>query len=161
MKSHSNLQRVAVFVDFANLSRSASENSISLDYEEFLEYLVAGRHLVEAVSYVPIDPRAPTARDAECEGLWLGGYFVKTKVGKIAGDTYKCNVDVEMTIDILNAALDMNIDTAVIVSGDGDFVPVVEYLRGRGIRVEVCGFMSTMAREMILRQVQNLHHRTQ
>ncbi|HEX8622872.1 MAG TPA: NYN domain-containing protein [Allosphingosinicella sp.] len=144
-------QRVAVFVDYANVNRSASDAGISLNYEDLLTYITANRHLVEAVAYVPIDPNAPAARDGQCEDLWLGGYFVKTKLGKAVGDSYKCNVDVEMTIDILNAALVMSIDTAVLVSGDGDFVPVVEYLRGRGIRVEVCGFQANTARELILK----------
>jgi uncharacterized LabA/DUF88 family protein len=144
-------QRVAVFVDFANVNRASSDAGILLEYDDLLQYLAADRHLVEAIAYVPIDPHSPAARDAECENLWLSGYFVKTKLGKPAGDTFKCNVDVEMTIDMLNAALVMEIDTAVIVSGDGDFVPVIEYLRGRGIRAEVCGFHSNTAREMILK----------
>ena len=143
--------RVAVFVDYANINRSASEQGMRLNYEDFLSYLVADRYLVEAIAYMPIDPRSPTASDAAIEELWLASYFVKTKVGKQTDESYKCNVDVEMTIDMLNAALDMDIDIVVLVSGDGDFVPVVEYLRGRGIRVEVCGFESTMARELILK----------
>lgn len=144
-------ERLSIFVDFANIDRSAKDQNVDINYEDFIEYLCGGRHLVEAIVYVPIDPTSPSARDRECEDLWLAGYFVKPKIGKPAGDTYKCNVDVEMTIDMLNAALDMDVDTIVIVSGDGDFVPVVEYLRGRGIRVEICGFQSTVAREMVLK----------
>jgi uncharacterized LabA/DUF88 family protein len=151
MKKMPRFQRVAVFVDFANINRAASDAGVQIDYENLLDYVTADRHVVEAIAYVPVDPRAPTARDMEMEDLWLAGYFVKPKTGKVAGDTYKCNVDVEMTIDMLNAALVMDIDTAVIVSGDGDFVPVVEYLRGRGIRVEACGFQANTAREMILK----------
>lgn len=144
-------ERIAVFLDFANIDRSASDAGANLGYEHLLEYLSAGRHLVEAIAYIPIDPRAQSAMDRQTEDLWLGGYFVKPKIGKVADDTFKCNVDVEMTMDMMNAALVMKIDTVVLVSGDGDFVPVVEYLRGRGIRVEVCGFRETMAREMILK----------
>jgi uncharacterized LabA/DUF88 family protein len=151
MKNAQYVQRVAVFVDYANVNRSASDLGSRLDYGDLLTYIVANRHLIEALVYVPIDPNAPTARDGICEDLWLAGYFVKSKQGKPSGDSYKCNVDVEMTIDVLNAALVMDIDTAILVSGDGDFVPVVEYLRGRGIRVEVCGFQSTSARELILK----------
>ena len=151
MTGVSQFNRVAVFVDHANISRSARDQCVTINYQEFLEYLVAGRHLVEAITYVPVDPRNPHAMDQEIEALWLGGYLVKPKTGKIAGETYKCDVDVEMTIDMLNAGLNMNIDTAILVSGDGDFLPVVEYLRHRGIRVEVCGFEDNMAREMILK----------
>lgn len=144
-------QRVAVFVDYANINRSASDHGIHLDYADLLEYLIAGRRLVEAIAYVPIDPNMVHGRDAECEELWAARFFVKTKVGKRSENSYKCNVDVEMTIDMLNAALDMNIDTVILVSGDGDFMPVVAYLRGRGIRVEACGFQASTARELALK----------
>jgi len=151
MKKTYLFQRVAVFVDYANINRSASDFGIQLDYADLLDYLTADRHLVEAIAYVPIDPNLPHGRDAECEELWQARYFVKTKLGKRAGDTFKCNVDVEMTIDMLNAALDMDIDTVILVSGDGDFIPVVAYLRGRGIRVESCGFQGSTARELMLK----------
>lgn len=144
-------QRIAVFVDYANINRSASDQGIRLDYAELLEYLVTGRRLVEAIAYVPIDPNVPHGRDAECDELWQARFFVKTKIGKRTENSFKCNVDVEMTIDMLNAALDMNIDTVVLVSGDGDFMPVVAYLRGRGIRVETCGFPESTARELMLK----------
>lgn len=151
MSRRSLFHRVAVFVDYANINRSASDHGVDLDYADLLEYLIDRRQLVEAIAYVPMDPNLPNGRDAECEELWLASYFVKTKMGKRAGDSYKCNVDVEMTIDMLNAALDMDIDTVILVSGDGDFLPVIEYLRGRGIRVEACGFQATTARELILK----------
>ncbi|WP_417733858.1 NYN domain-containing protein [Roseovarius sp.] len=151
MKKTYLFQRIAVFVDYANINRSASDFGIQLDYADLLEYLTAGRHLVEAIAYVPIDPSLPHGRDAECDELWQARYFVKTKLGKRIGETFKCNVDVEMTIDMLNAALDMDIDTVVLVSGDGDFIPVVAYLRGRGIRVESCGFQANTARELVLK----------
>lgn len=144
-------QRVAIFVDYANINRSASDFGVRLDYADLLEYLVAGRRLVEAIAYVPVDPNVPHGRDAECEDLWLARFFVKTKIGKRIDNTFKCDVDVEMTIDMMNAALDMNIDTVILVSGDGDFMPVVAYLRGRGIRVEVCGFRANTARELALK----------
>lgn len=144
-------QRLAVFVDHANINRSARDHGVKIDYKEFLDYLVANRHLVEAVTYVPKDPRSPNSMDVEIEDLWLAGYLVKPKLGKVAGDTYICDVDVEMTMDMLSAAHQMNLDTIVLVSGDGDFIPVVEYLRGRGIRVEVCGFEANLARELILK----------
>jgi uncharacterized LabA/DUF88 family protein len=144
-------QRVAIFVDYANIDRSAYDHGVRLDYADLLEYLVAGRRLVEAIAYVPIDPNIPQGRDAETEDLWLARYFVKPKLGKRIENTFKCNVDVEMTIDMLNAALVMDIDTAILVSGDSDFMPVVAYLRGRGIRVEVCGFRANTARELTLK----------
>jgi uncharacterized LabA/DUF88 family protein len=145
------LQRVAIFVDYANIDRSASDAGVELAYADLLEYLVADRRLVEAIAYVPIDPNVPHGRDGECEDLWRARFFVKTKLGKRTENSFKCNVDVEMTIDMMNAALDMNVDTIVLVSGDGDFMPVVAYLRGRGIRVEVCGFRANTAKELVLK----------
>ena len=66
--------------------------------------------------------------------------MVFPKLGKIAGDSYKSNVDVEMTIDMMRSAEQIRPDIMILCSGDGDFIPVVRELRRRGIRTEVASF---------------------
>ena len=145
------LEKVLVFHDYANLSRSAADQGIDLDHGHLLGYLGEGRFLVDAHCYVPIDPRNPHVRDREIEALWGQGYLVHTKVGTIAGETYKCNFDVELTLDMIRSAHDIRPDTIVLASGDGDFVPVVLELRRMGIRVEVASFSSSVSRKLLLR----------
>lgn len=148
------MSRVAVVVDFANIDRAAADKQVALSYRNLLEYLANeadGRFLLEAFCYVPIDPRNPHGRDRIIEELSTDGMLVRTKVGTVADDSYKCNFDVEMTMELMRVALDLRPDIVVLCSGDGDFVPVIEHLRSRGIRVEVASFVDTTSREVILK----------
>ena len=143
------MEKVIVFLDYANLDASARENGCDIDCAALLDYLAAseeGRFLGGAFAYVPIDPRQEHAQDVVIDNLWNAGYLVKSKVGTIASSSYKCDFDVEITLDIVRAAYDMRPDIVVLISGDSDFVPVVLNLREKGIRVEVAAFNSVMSR---------------
>ncbi len=132
-------ERVLVFLDFANVNAGARAFG-RLDYSSLLGYLAAGRFLVEAYAYVPIDPRNPDGRRGLVRHLQAGGWMVTTKMGKIAGDSYKSNVDVEMSIDMMRSAQQIRPDIMVLCSGDGDFLPVVREMRRMGVRAEVASF---------------------
>ena len=138
------MQKVVVFMDFANINRAAHDQRIHIDYIHLLnEYLAnqdEGRALQAASAYVPIDPRNEHGHDAYIKTLWEAGFVVKSKVGTIAGDTYKCNLDVEMVMDIMKSIYEIKPDILVLASGDVDFVPMILELRNSGIYVEVAGF---------------------
>src|SRR6266566_8531159 len=74
----------------------------------------------ETISF-GLSPLAPLC-DGVIEELWRSGYIVNTKVGTIAGGTYKCNFDVEITMDILRVVYQVKPDIIVLASGDSDFV---------------------------------------
>ena len=146
--------KVAVFLDYANIEASSRQLNCSVDYGALLDYLAdeeEGRTLQAAYAYVPIDPRQEHARDGIINELWQNGYIVKSKVGSIAGGSYKCDFDVEMTLDISRMAYGNAPDTIVIVSGDNDFIPIVLDMRGRGIRVEVAAFGAAMSGQLALK----------
>jgi hypothetical protein len=109
-----------------------------------------GRELLDAYCYVPIDPRNEHRYDRDIEELQKAGYLVTTKLGTYAGDTYKCDFDVEMTIDIIRMAHLIRPDIVAIGSGDSDLIPVVTELRKMGIRVEVAAFNSSMSKRLKL-----------
>ena len=94
-------EKVVFFLDYANINRAAREKRYRMDYADLLHYVGEQRFLVEAYSYVPINPRNEHRLDGEIEGLWRSGYMVNTKLGTIAGGTYKCNFDVEIAMDVL------------------------------------------------------------
>ncbi|WP_300791826.1 NYN domain-containing protein [uncultured Acetatifactor sp.] len=140
--------RVAVFLDYANVNSASLSSFCKVNYKALLEYLAdydEGRNLTVAYAYVPIDPRREHAMDDEITMLWDSGYIVRSKVGVIAGNTYKCNFDIEMTLDIVKTSFEIKPDIVVIVSGDSDFIPVVTELREKGIRVEVASFDQSMS----------------
>lgn len=146
------MERIVIHDDYANNKRAFDERGVRRDNEDLLRYLSEGRFLVEAHTYVPIDPRNPHARDREIEQLWRAGWLVHSKIGSPAGDTYKCDFDVEITLDLMRTAEIVKPDIIVLLSGDKDFVPVILELRRRGIRVEVAAFPGqNAAREVILK----------
>lgn len=145
------MEKTVLFVDYANINRGASDLNQELDFGGIKDYLSEGRSLVNAHCYLPIDPRNEHQRDGLMEQLWLHGYIVTAKVGTRAGATYKCNLDVEMTMDILRVAFQMKPDIIVLASGDGDLVPLVQELRRMGIRVEVASFEHAASREMMVK----------
>jgi uncharacterized LabA/DUF88 family protein len=146
------MEKIVIFLDYANTNAALQQRGAAPDYPGLLSYLSEGRFLVEAHAYVPIDPRNPHGRDRQIEALWQSGWLAHTKLGAIAGDSYKCDFDVEITLDLMRTAEIIKPDIIVLVSGDKDFVPVMLELRRRGIRVEVAAIPEgNAAREVILK----------
>jgi uncharacterized LabA/DUF88 family protein len=144
-------EKVVFFLDYANINRASREKRCRLDYQDLLRYVGEHRFLVEAYCYVPINPRNEHRLDAEIEDLWRSGYIVTTKLGSIAGGTYKCNFDVEIAMDMLKAVYQVKPDIIVLASGDADFAPLVQEVRKTGIRVEVASFVETAGADLLLK----------
>ncbi len=144
------MEKVTIFMDFANIAAGTKRvlPQSSYIYDNLLQYLGEGRFVIDAYAYVPIDPRNANARIAMIEHLQENGWMVISKMGKIAGESYKCNVDVEMTMDIMDHAHQVRPDIMVLCTGDGDFLPLVRKLRFMGIRAEVAAFRHTAAKEL-------------
>ncbi len=136
-------EKVVLFLDYANVNRGAREKRLRMDYQDLLEYVGEDRFLIDAHCYVPINPRNEHRLDGVIEDLWRSGYIGTTKVGTIAGGTYKCNFDVEITMDILKVVYQVKPDIIVLASGDSDFISLIQEVRKSGIRVEVAAFEET------------------
>ena len=144
-------EKVVFFLDYANVNRAAREKRYRLDYHNLLQYVSEGRFFIDAHCYVPINPRNEHRLDAEIEELWRSGYIVTTKLGTIAGGTYKCNFDVEITMDMLRAMYQVKPDIIVLASGDSDFVSLIQEMRKSGVRVEVAAFEETAGPDIQLK----------
>jgi len=102
-----------------------------------LKDAVAGRKLVRAVAYV-ITTEAGDEKNF-FEALSKLGIETKTKDLQIfAGGAKKADWDVGLAVDAIK--MSPRLDSVVIVSGDGDFIPLVEYLQTSGVQVEVVSF---------------------
>ena len=143
------MEKVVLFLDYANVNRGAREKRLRMDYQDLLEYVGEDRFLIDAHCYVPINPRNEHRLDGVIEDLWRSGYIVTTKVGTIAGGTYKCNFDVEITMDILKVAYQVKPDIIVLASGDSDFISLIQEVRKSGIRVEVAAFEETAGTDIM------------
>ena len=131
-------QRVGVFIDTQNLYHSARNlYKARVNFGAVLKDAVAGRRLVRAVAYV-ITTEAQDEK-AFFEALGKLGIETKTKDLQIfAAGAKKADWDVGLAVDAIKMA--PRLDAVVIVSGDGDFIPLVEYLQTMGVQVEVVSF---------------------
>lgn len=133
-------QRVAVFIDTQNLYHSAKNiyNGARVDFKEVLKTAVDGRQLIRAVAYV-IATESGEER-AFFDALEKLGIETKVKDLQVfAGGAKKADWDVGLAVDAITLA--SKLDAVVIASGDGDYVPLVEYLKmNNGCQVEVIAF---------------------
>lgn len=131
-------QRVGVFIDTQNLYHSARNLYQSrVNFSAVIKEAVAGRQLIRAVAYV-ITTESGEEKNF-FDALEKMGIETKTKDLQIFfGGVKKADWDVGLAVDTIRLA--SKVDAVVIVSGDGDFVPLVEYLKYLGVQVEVISF---------------------
>jgi uncharacterized LabA/DUF88 family protein len=139
--------RVAVFIDGNNLFHAARFHNIDIDYNKLLRVLLGDGRLLRAFFYTGVDVGAERQQGFL---LWMrrNGFRVIQKELKTFYDgSRKANLDVEIAVDMLSLA--GRYDTAVLVSGDEDFVYAVNAVAYKGCRVEVAGFRSNTAPKLI------------
>jgi len=158
--SYSN-QRVGIFVDVQNLYHSAKNlHHARVNYAELMKNLVGNRQLIRAMAYVikseGVEPQRPAAapkapaqeKDGNgmsseasfFEALEKAGLELRMKDLQIfAGGMKKADWDVGMAVDAIR--MSPFLDVVILVTGDGDFCPLVDYLKwGAGRLVEVAAF---------------------
>ena len=139
--------RVAVFIDGNNLFHAARFHNIDIDYNKLLRVLLGDGRLLRAFFYTGVDAGAERQQGFL---LWMrrNGFRVVQKELKTFYDgTRKANLDVEIAVDMLSLA--GKYDTAILVSGDEDFVYAINAVAYKGCRVEVAGFRSNTAPRLI------------
>ena len=139
--------RVGVFVDVQNMYHSAKNIYNSrVNFKELLRLAVGGRELVRALAYVV---KSDTEEEkAFFDALEKSGLELKSKDLQIfPGGMKKADWDVGLAVDAIG--LSKHLDVVVIISGDGDFTPLVEYLKYSGLIVEVVGFKRSTSASII------------
>lgn len=162
--SYSN-QRVGIFIDVQNLYHSAKNLYRGrVNYAELMKHLIGGRQLIRSMAYVvksegiiePIHTHEPrhengggrqnkeggglSSEAAFFEALENAGLELRLKDIQVWADgSKKADWDVGMAVDAIRMA--EFLDVVILVTGDGDFIPLVDYLKwGRGRMVEVAAF---------------------
>lgn len=143
-------QRVGIFIDSQNLYHTAKHLYHSrVNFGAVLKDVVAGRVLIRAIAYVIT---TETGEEKPFfDALTKVGIETKTKDLQVfAGGAKKADWDVGLAVDAIKLA--PKLDAVVIVSGDGDYVPLVEFLQNLGCQVEAVSFgksTSTKLREAV------------
>ena len=139
-------ERVAMFVDVQNMYYGARQLKGKLDFDALLSAVVRDRRLIKATAYVV------ESKEIDQSGfiamLEQRAIDVRRKTLKVRSDgSMKGDWDMEMALDILDAAA--NLDVVVLVSGDGDFTSLVHRVKAIGPKVEVIAFPRNTAKSLL------------
>lgn len=117
-----------------------------VNFKELLKFALAGRNLIKANVYV-VKSDLPEEQ-AFFEALEKSGYYLKIKELQVyPGGLKKGDWDVGIAIDAISSI--PKIEVAVLITGDGDFTPLVEYLQHQGVSVEVIAFGRSTSSKLI------------
>ena len=134
-------EKVALFIDGANLYAAARALGFDIDYKRLLEVFSEKGRLIRALYYTAlIEDQEYSPIRPLVDWLDYNGYTMITKPTKEFTDSYgrrkiKGNMDIELAIDVLE--MSDQLDHIVLFSGDGDFRRLVEALQRKGVRVTV------------------------
>src|SRR5918911_2352148 len=140
-------ERVALFIDGANLYQSARALAFDIDYKKLLSSFAGNCRLLRAYYYTALlDEQEYSPIRPLVDWLDYNGYKLVTKPLKeftqaTGRRKYKGNMDVEITVDVME--MSEHLDHVVLLSGDGDFRRLVEAVQRRGVRVTVISTIRT------------------
>ena len=140
-------ERVALFIDGANLYAAAKSLGFDIDYRRLLREFQANAKLVRAYYYTAlIEDQEYSSIRPLIDWLDYNGYSVVTKPAKEFVDAsgrrkVKGNMDIELAVNAMELAA--HLDHIVLFSGDGDFRSLVEALQRKGVRVSVVSTIAT------------------
>ena len=143
----SDQERIALFIDGANLYASAKSLGFDIDYKRLLKEFQSRGRLIRAYYYTAmVDDQEYSSIRPLVDWLDYNGYAVVTKPTKEFVDAagrrkVKGNMDIELAVMAMDMADRM--DHMVLFSGDGDFRSLVEAVQRRGVRVSVVSTLAT------------------
>ena len=138
-------ERVGVFVDVANLLYSARSQRLTIDFGKLLDFLRGNRRLVRAHAYSPTSPQ-PGDDQMFLQAVKGLGYRITTKNYKtFSSGAKKADLDLDLCMDVVRLVEGKAVDCIVLVSGDSDFMPMLDYCSDHGVRVEVAAFDESMS----------------
>jgi uncharacterized LabA/DUF88 family protein len=139
--------KIAVFIDGANLYATSKSLGFDIDYRKLLKEFQSRGSLVRAFYYTAlIEDQEYSSIRPLVDWLDYNGYTVVTKPAREFTDAagrrkIKGNMDIELAVDVMELA--PHVDQMVLFSGDGDFRSVVEAVQRRGVRVSVVSTVTT------------------
>lgn len=145
-----NYGRLMLFIDSANVVYSLRDLGWKIDYKRLQTYFSTNGNLIDIYFYMAYFDDAAGPKNF-LEMLSRKGFKLRTKFVKSirseAGVAHKGNCDVELTMDAM--LLKDDFDTAVLMSGDSDFAPLISFLQSQGKKVITISTRGHVAKEII------------
>lgn len=135
-------QRVNIFIDTQNIYHSAKNlYDRKVDFKKLIDILTGNRNLIRAFAYV-IKSDYPSKEIDFFEALISQGLYLRIKELQTYPDgSKKADWDVGIAVDVIRYS--SLVDVIILVTGDGDFYHLVEFLQNQGKQVEIGGFAQT------------------
>lgn len=140
-------ERVALFIDGSNVHTTCRTLDASVDWKKLLAYFGRQCRLLHADYFTAMsDADEYNSLRPLIDWLHYNGFRMHTKPAKEYTDAtgrrrLKGNIDVDIAVTMLESAA--HLDHVVLLSGDGDFVPLVKAVQGKGLRVTVVSTVQT------------------
>lgn len=140
-------QRVAVFIDVQNMYYSARAiYGTHVHFGNIVEAAVGGRPLIRAIAYV-VRAGIPEEQGFFDALVKLGIETKERELKTFYDGNKKADWDVGIVVDAIR--LSPKLDVVILVSGDGDYVPMLEYLKNSGVQTEVVAFRESTSSELV------------
>lgn len=145
--------KVYIFIDAANIFYTQRTLGWRISYEKMMQYFKqeCGKYLGKLFVYTAFDPDRPEQKKF-LDMLEINGYILRTKEVKrirVAKGVYewKGDFDVELAMDVLDHLKEFK--TAILLSGDSDFAPIVRRMKENNKKVVVMSAKGHISRELI------------
>lgn len=153
------IDKVMIFIDGSNLFHSCKEFrrerqiNLKINYEKLARVLSSGRKLKRVYYYGSINPFDESEMEKQTKFYHAlehinDFHIVKKPLRRRGHDTVEKGIDVALVTDMLTLGFNKAYDTAIIVSGDGDYIHAVDQLKALGMSVEVAIFENVLSPEL-------------
>jgi uncharacterized protein (TIGR00288 family) len=137
--------RYAVFVDHDNITISLQEQQVSFDYDSITRLVEQNAGVIAwGKVYLTLTPTTATS-SRQLYVLWRRGLQPVYVPQFGDGETVKSLVDIQMSLDILEALTSTQFDAYLLVTGDGDFIPVIRKIAEYGVAASILAAQQTLA----------------
>jgi len=136
-----------IFIDNSNIFKGFKKYKVKADYEKLKSVLLGDRILREIFLYEGIVyPMSNRKKKWYNDLKNNSNYTIKASFDKrVSRKTFEKKVDVRIAIDMVSFGYENMYDTAILVSGDGDFLPVIKKVKDLGKNIEVWAFKYSLA----------------
>ncbi len=145
----STVDRVWFFVDLGNIEKGANISYARwrIDYERLLSYLLDDRTYAGCTAFVARGPYGEEYSES-CRRLKAIGAEIDSRGYYDEARDCQKGVDTSLSLAAYKMAVKDKLDVAIVLSGDGDFVPLLDYFNEEGKRLEIASFSGSVSKEI-------------
>ncbi len=139
--------KAIAFIDEANITIQAERLGLRIDYKKLLNYLNENYNLLRAYLYTGLDLESAGLNNFVVMLRRTGFRVVHFRGDERPDGSVKANLDVHIAVDMV--AMADSYDVAILFSGDGDYVPAIDVVSRKGVRVEVVSLEEHAANQLL------------